>query len=532
MPKRASREPPIQPLTVFLMKSGSKRFEDGLKDPAAVTRFGLRRTVPFAGALFVAPQRRASPRWLDFVRDGTATNLDALFNASVSAVLFVKASRRTFVFSFGYGRALLHPARVERSFGLRVVLNTVDPAALRNVDSNNIQELTVHTRRQTSRGSRLADFAIDTEEDLVRAMTGAPQDPTFARMVSGSDALLFRAPVTFTDLGAKCRELLQAYRSQKYKDQGFEFVDHVREVNDPTLITELDEELVDALRTESLGELHLAPPEIIDWENIDGFCFSRGAAPEPDLRIESLLEQIRKPQDLSVERLKRQRVYVHIASAAEPVSSWPVYNTLVGEIHRGTRRFVLSAGDWYQVDATFVERVRRRVGQLKAANLGLPEARRGEHEKEYNKRAAEKRGVYLADRKCLRENGDPIELCDLYTSKREIVHVKWWKASATLSHLFAQGLVSAETLVSDARFRDQARELLGRQASSLRSHFSTKRPDASAFTIVFAIIAEVRRGWRKSLPFFSQLRLARTAEDLRRLGFEVRVEHVGVESER
>jgi len=529
--KMPAKDPPIQPLNVFLIKTGTRDYEDALEEDevAILTKHALKRALPFKGALFLAPQRTAPPRWLTFLEGGAQSNLQKLYNASTSAILFIRASRRIFAFTFGYGRSLLRPTAIERAFGLRVVLNTVDEAGLRSVDSKTVQELTVHTRRQTSRASPLAEFGVDKEEDLLGAVAGVPRDPGFARMLSGADALQLRAPIEFGALGEKCRSILRAYRSKDYKKRGFEFVDHVQRVSDPSAIEALDADLTTALQARSFDGIHMAPPEIIDWASVDGFSFVKGADPEPDLTLESFFEQIRKADDVSVERLKkRQRVFVHSASSAEAVPKWPVYRTLVAERDWKDRRYALSGGDWYEIEKEFVERIKRRVSSISAAGLKLPKAKSGEREEDYNKRVT-RSGIYCLDQKCPRVDGDPIELCDLYVSSgRRFVHVKRWKASSTLSHLFAQGRVSAEALLSDETFRHEARKLLGSKASSLSNHIPAGRPDPTKYQVVFGII-KGGQGWKRSLPFFSQLHLVRSAEALRRLGFEVRLERIEVE---
>jgi len=529
--KGASKAPPIQPLNVFLIKTGTREYQDALeeKEIARLTRHALKGSLPFGGALFLAPQRNAPPRWLGFLESGAQGDLKKLYNASTSAILFIRASRRLFAVTFGYGRSLLRPTAIERAFGLRVVLNTVDQAGLRSVDTKTVQELTVHTRRQTSRASPLSEFGVDKEEDLLGAVAGVPRDMEFARMLSGADALQLGAPIDFEELGEKCRSMLNSYRSVDYKSRGFEFVDHVQRVSDPSVIESLDSDLTSALQERCLDGIHMAPPEILDWASIDGFSFIRSADPEPELTLESLFDQIRKAHEVSVERLKkRQRVFVHSAASAEAVAKWPVYRTLVAERDWKGRRYSLSGGDWYVISREYAQKIMNRVAKIRPANLRLPAARRDEKEGEYNSRVA-KQGLYCLDKKCPRVDGDAIELCDLYASKqRQFVHVKRWKASSTLSHLFAQGRVSAEALLSDDTFRSEARRLISSKAPSLSSHIPTGRPDPTKYQVVFAII-KGGQGWKRSLPFFSQLHLVRSAEALRRLGFEVRLERIEVE---
>jgi uncharacterized protein (TIGR04141 family) len=294
---------------------------------------------------------------------------------------------------------------------------------LRSVDTKTVQELTVHTRWQTSRASRLSEFNIDKEEDLLGSVAGVPRDKNLARLVSGADALQFRASLRLRDLGKRCSALLRAYRGCEYKKRGFEFMDHVRSVTDPTVVKELDDKLVAALVHREFSGVHMAPPEIVDWTNADGFSFTRDADPETELALESFFDQIRKQHEISIARLKRQRVFLHLSASVEPIRGWPVYRTLVAEGNWRRQRYVLSGGEWFLVDEVFARKIRNRLAKIGTANLQLPPAQPREIESDYNKRAAGRSGVYLADKKCARVDGDPIELCDLYTSRRQFVHV-------------------------------------------------------------------------------------------------------------
>lgn len=47
--------------------------------------------------------------------------------------------------------------------------------------------------------------------------------------------------------------------------------------------------------------------------------------------------------------------------------------------------------------------------------------------------------------------------------------------------------------------------------------------DTSKYTITFAIIGDETKGFVKSLPFFSLLNLRLTAEELRLIGFKIKV---------
>ncbi|MCP4900880.1 MAG: hypothetical protein GY906_28265, partial [bacterium] len=102
-----------------------------------------------------------------------------------------------------------------------------------------------------------------------------------------------------------------------------------------------------------------------------------------------------------------------------------------------------------------------------------------------------------------------VEFCDLYTIDRHIIHVKRYRgSSSSLSHLFAQALVSAEIFSGDIDFRKAVNAKL--EPDFTIPHIeNTKRDD---YEIVFAIIRGPARP--TSLLSFARLNLMRTCQRL------------------
>ena len=115
----------------------------------------------------------------------------------------------------------------------------------------------------------------------------------------------------------------------------------------------------------------------------------------------------------------------------------------------------------------------------------------------------------------------------MLTRDRGLIHVKQHGASSTLSHLFTQGINSAERLLQDAEFRRQAREVVEREDPSFAEVLPADRPrDAAAFEVTFAVITRSTRDSPLTLPFFSVVSLRAAAMRLRAFGFQVSVAEV------
>lgn len=501
-------------------------YQTALKSPGSLGHYDLNPALPIQGALYVRVPSRKPPRWLEFVRSGLAGTLETLENVSTAAVLFIVAGSHTFALTFGHGRNLLKPDSYEMDFGLKVALNIVDPDRLRSVDVRTFEELTLHTRRQTSRGATLDAFGLDVSQDLLRGVTGEPRDISLAKRVTGSDALTLNVQVDLSGLGKKCEEVFAAYKSENYKER-FGWIDQMKAVRDPQLIDELNEQLLGALHRQQMERLHLAPPEPLDWDRVESFRYStepEGDSHHPDLEIEEYIATLEDLSSLSVTDLKKDRIEVLYAEEEEPFDRWSIYQCIVFETERDGRLYVLTGGRWFEVAGSFAESVKGYITALPASTLALPRARVGEKESDYNQRAANAdQQLVLMDRRLARCAGGrgPIEVCDLFSSNKEFVHVKRKARSATLSHLFAQGTVSGEAFLGDSEFRKDARDIVNSLRPSLSSLITLTKPVAADYEVVYAIIAKPGTNSPLSLPFFSQLHFMQAAQRLQLLGFRI-----------
>lgn len=123
----------------------------------------------------------------------------------------------------------------------------------------------------------------------------------------------------------------------------------------------------------------------------------------------------------------------------------------------------------------------------------------------------------------------------MLSAKGEFIHVKRKTRSATLSHLFAQGTVSATTFVADGTFRDELRGVVENETTEpQRSTWLDIIPegrvpvDRSKYSVSYAVIANSTRAGTDWLPFFSKLNLMQNGQQLLNLGFRVSISRVAI----
>ncbi|KAB1663248.1 DUF6119 family protein [Pseudoclavibacter sp. CFCC 13611] len=530
-----------QRLTVFLLTTAVTTPREALDlegghvyDEQAVSDLST-----FEGAFFSRYSQPHTPEWVKYVSPALKS-APKVKSASASGLLVLKASERYFALSFGFGRNFLAPSKIERRFGLKVALNRIDAQQIRSLDTKTFEDMVVSKTTQTSKNSELSNFGVDVVRDLLRAVTGKQSDESLGRTLTGSDALILTTKRPVKELPIVLGELFVAYEDDAYKAR-FGWIDHLAEVKVPALNSALDAQLLAQLQTGDTTRTHLAMPENFGWDEISGFKIGgAGRRKFDDLDLDEYLQALGDGMNLlTVDQLKSRRVQVGWIKSGTFDTRWSVYNALVSEQDFEGQLFALIEGRWFEVAATLVHEVDTYLESLPEAETALPTAWNNEHEGAYNARVAEQlKDVLLLDKHLVRAEGatSSIEFCDLLAQNGELIHVKRKSRSATLSHLFAQGNISANTLIGDGSFRDSVRlqleQIAGEEASRWLDLIpgSASRPDRARYTVHFAVLTNSKGEGADWLPFFSKLNLMQTARQIESLGPTVCISKVPVDS--
>ncbi len=497
--------PKVRSLTIFLLKKGVT--EENALDEGADTEV---RTHSVSvedkeiGILHARQTPLAPPAWVGMFGKNL-TPPAKLNNASVSAIYLTKAAGRLFALAFGHGRHLLRAGSFEERFGLRATLNSVHPDFLRSVDVTTLESNPFHAKRQASRASPLGEFGLNLDQDILRAVAGTPTDEKLGTHMTGIDSLSVRVRADLNNLRPLLKRYLEKSEDGAYRER-FPWVDHVAEVRDEDLKTKLFNRMMEVLEKKADGHVWAAIPEIVDWATFDCFRIGSPSAKiaHDDVRLDALLDSF-EGEAPTLEILRRRRVFCMMEGSPHPRNVWSYLQCLTAEIPVDGTLHILNAGTWYRVSSSFVHDVDAAVDDIPATVGGLP-VWGDEHEKEYNQRVSgQSAGKYaLMDRVMVTHSGmpSPIEFCDLYSTDRRLIHVKKYGQSSILSHLFMQGLVSANCLLSDAQFRDAVNVKL---PASHRLPNPADRPSPAAFEIAFAIGSS--ESGKLNLPFFSRVTL-------------------------
>jgi uncharacterized protein (TIGR04141 family) len=491
-------EIPSRSLTIYLAKEN--------RTPSSLIRTteGLtEKEIPVGGRtlgrLYIKLPDAKPPSWADFFEEYVKPEEFGEVSMA-SAVLLVPVFKRWAAVTFGQGRYLLWPDALEDRFGLRVALNCIGETKIKSIDKQSFDAIASHTLEQASQEANAGEFGFDIERDILRAVTGTPKHEDFGKRLTGMEALNAHVQIELNGL----RELLERYH-QKFFDtsyqNNFPWVDQIREVTDKGLEGELNEVIVAMIRKRQFDRCWLAVPDIIDWSRVGGFRFSQ-ATKKPelyDIHLKDFVDNLRIPSDLSVLGLKSGRVYC-MGGNDDVIRKWSVFGCLYCELDHNGEAYVLNAGKWYILQKDFVKQVDEsfeQVPKYSGSFLDYDDKSEGD----YNKRLVESNEIQycLMDRN-LTYLGGAVEFCDVFTKANELVHVKRYGGSATLIHLFYQGVVSAELFKMEKEYRKLVR---GKLPVAFQTFDPDVQPKFEEHQVVFGIYQSIRQASDVAILFTS-----------------------------
>jgi len=517
-------------LTFYLFNESVQDFDDALdrtklEGEDGFTEIGLVEGLPFEAKAFFQQNRRTQPKWLGFIKDYVQIENEEIFNTTNSFLLLIRSEDRIFAITQGFGFTAINRKKLERGFGLRVVLNEIDPQKIKSIDARNIDTTTKQKKVYINRNSPLYEFDFDFDEDLVSIVSGQPGDAALARKLMGSDSLSLTADIDFLTLGEKCSQLLTAFNRDIYR-QNFSFIDYLRVVKDDELISELENILKDNLNNRLHERLILAYPEIPDFEQIEHFRIWRGrdGINIEDVDLTSLYNFLdRLTLDCDTENIH----LIGLNSNNDAVTKkFSLHDFIVFEVVFHEKRYLLSLNQWFELADDYVDKINQELTNILEADPGfLQTLRAGDREDTYNSAVAGDRAdIVLLDKhnyQVEREGQSKVEVCDLLTQNREFICVKKYNGSSTLSHLFNQGSVSATLLNDEPRYRRFiVNECRAKFPEPIISETALEKEN---ITFVFAIATDTPGPLAENLPFFSKVNLVKTNKVIKRMGFNVKI---------
>jgi len=476
--------------------------------------------------VYFTQSNSAVPPWMkSFLRGNLDNKRIIISNARAVVICRIRVENgktKTFAVTLGYGKYMLASDVIEEDFGLKVVLNTISPQSLRRINKINIGGNLKTSNEQLPLESDIDDFGFDIDRDLISTLTGYSDDEDFASgMITGSDLLSLTAEVDINNLDGFLKAVYARYTSMNYKDD-FGWIDHIRKVKSKKDVDALDATVIQLINEDS-PKVRMAVPEVIEWENIIGFKYSKDVQDDIDI---SLIKNCFNDNLTSVNQLKRKKIVAIRSDNGEAYCSWPAYKCLYAEVEYKESAYCLNNGKWFCVNHDFVKTVEDDYKSIPITDYPfIPHQTEFKRESDYTQAFVQSNSKRLLnmDAKIINYGGgkSKVELCDILSNDGVFIHLKPYSGSATLSHLFNQAVVSTELVMSDAEFRAKAN--LKIQELSDSEEFLIK--NGTRPTVILAIISKYDDE-RPPIPFFSKIALRYTVRRLRAYGCDIYLKNI------
>lgn len=516
------RTNPKTKITIYLIKEGIEGVDEIINPDSYDNQESIKDQFIF----FSKRSNAKEPKW---VRTFFKNEIDStyLLGASSSGALLmpieIDDEFRFFVLSFGYGHNMISKDAIESRFGLITALNLASSASLRAIKGSTVAGTARKTREQLPLQSSIDEFALDIERDLLEGVTVRTKSNSLIDgTVTGADSLAISTAENIDSIEDFLRNIFNIYRSDDYKES-FGWIDRIAEVKSPSTITALENRAVDLLNDKSSG-LWLAVPEVIPWEEIEGFKIVGDSSIHDDILTEDVLKTLPTPLD-NFTSLKKRYIHMIGDDGTSVRARWRASQCLYGEFRLGNQQYCVNNGKWYVIDQDYVSQINDAYNQIDISSIQFPTCLPKQREADYNKLFAEQdqSSRILMDAKNISLGGgrSKIELCDILLTDGLFIHVKAYSGSSALSHLFNQGYVSSQLVRSDASFVEKAQKKI--DESNPRVNYTLSRD--SVKEVVFGIISN-QDTQKPSLPFFSKITLEETRKRLSSMGISMSVRSI------
>lgn len=468
------------------------------------------------------PTRKNKPEWLvtyfNEIQEVEISNS----NAKVISLhrLNINGKEKIFAIPFGSGKSLLNDDVIEEQFGIKILLNSVSKDGFRQLNTANYGGDHRTKSEQTPKKTDISEFGFDIYSDFLRKATAKSEEELFNKnTITGGDLFSVAVPITIDNVDDFLIACYNRYNSEKYKEN-FSWLDNIKEVKEKSIKQLLNHELLKTINEKSFDKVWTAVPEVVDWEDILDFRFKISHPGMDDIEIVQVLDLFSDKIVPNIESLKSRKVYAMSIDGDEPIYEWNIYNCLIAEIEYNGNAYCLNYGKWYKVDRGFVASINEYYSAIKLSQIDFPD-NINDREDEYNIKLKDSLpDSILMDKKTVRLTGmgkSSIEVCDVLTKDKKLIHVKKNGGSSYLSHLFNQAAVSGEMLL-DVNFRNQANEKIGSEV--FETDFSSNE-----YTIILAIITKSKEE-RPKIPFFSKVSIQYAIDGLKRKGYNVEIKNI------
>ena len=388
-----------------MAKNKSKGDKEIIKDIDTLTSVKINLDGAESAILYIRKAEPHSPPWTNIFSDHVDKKVFGN-SSSPGAVLVIQLRQAKFMITFGLGRHSVRDAFIQRDYGLKVALNSIGEDKLRSIDKSSHERTPLNSRTQASKGVDIFELALNTEIDLLTAITGSSNIEKFGAKVTGRDALTLSVKENLEGFCELLKETYKVYKKKDYK-KSFGWVDNFRRIKDPALLKKLDLKVLKLLKGDPVDSCcQLAEPEVIDWEYTAFYVLEKKGKRTDyyrELRLENLIQVIKsKNTNFTIDDFRSHSIYCTDDNYTV-IKSWSAYNCLYAEINENNNWYILQNGSWFNVEDNFVSKVNAAISKIDN-NYSLP-IYDHKDEGDYNKYVSTQDGYVLMDRRNVTHGG-------------------------------------------------------------------------------------------------------------------------------
>ncbi len=483
---------------------------------------------------YFVPSNVHAPKWLTNFFNNIHTSDLKQANSKVVLLVTIPFNNieRTFAITFGYAKHLFKEDVLEEQFGLKVVLNSVNSDGLRKISKINVGGNQKQSQEQIPKTGSVVDFGFDIGRDLVRMVTAKTDTEDFGSgLITGGDIFSVAIECDVNNVEEFLTKCYERFEMKQYTSN-FDWVDRIKEVRSVNERQRLDVELLHLINNRDFTNIWMAVPEIISWELVKHFKYDGCSAEFGDIFIEKVVDTLRNPI-IDVEVLKKK--YIRAVSAEDEnrdEHKWSAYRCLIAEIDIDGQSYCLNNNKWYKIENNFATSINAEYEAMVLSKIPFIDydSKGNEYysEDNYNEELTESLGNSRLLHKRVEipyggGQGNKIEVCDVMTLDKTIIHIKKNGGSALLSHLFSQAAVSAEALL-DRDFRQKFnRKLIDYNFADLIDNDFTP----AQYTVVIGIINKFSNEHPK-IPFFSRVAMRYAVRAISNMGYMVKLKNINM----
>lgn len=482
--------------------------------------------LPEEAVMYISDRPVRTPWWKSY------WNINKnLIQTQKGALVFLKLNENWVALTFGSTYHQLKDEAFEYDFGIKTTLNALDPKKIKSTDILQ-PENAKRQRVQSPTASELNFFQLNNDETILKKMTGAVRQEyqELFKNITGGNNIRVSSNLQADEITELCEELITIYNKEDYKTS-FPELQNIVPVKDPTILNQLNNILVEAFNQDPAPmELVLAIPEIFDYETDYKVKYSGEGKSDlefADVYIKGYREYLldRQVEEInSIEKFLSHKLKI-VDDNDILIKEYSIYKSILFDCDYSDNVYHLCDGEWYLIQKDFIQKLSDILDPLFITEHNYLHQCDHKREDEYNNSVRDAfTEVICLDKENISPNGqykvEPCNLIFIDNDYLELAHIKISTRSASLSHLFNQGVNSVELLRVNEEAQNKLLDLV-QENDNMESFIREGK-----YRVSYGIISKKVNKKSNGLPIFSRISLLRIVNTLKMMNIPVQIFYI------